>query len=108
MNFDIKDVKSWANRHEVKVGDRGYFCENISWLQKDEQFLFSEIDFIDDTSSRCFVPKKRASPSGIGFSFFLPLDAIKEDKIISIELYKTIEQHLVNIEQLLTEIKEGK
>lgn len=25
MNFDIKDVKSWYNRHEVKVGDEGYF-----------------------------------------------------------------------------------
>ena len=24
MNFDIKDVKSWANRHDVKVGDKGY------------------------------------------------------------------------------------
>lgn len=27
MNFDVKDVKSWANRHDVKVGDKGYFLQ---------------------------------------------------------------------------------
>lgn len=29
MNFDVKDVKSWYNRHDVKVGDEGYFADNI-------------------------------------------------------------------------------
>ena len=34
MKFDIKDLKSWSNRQDVKVGDKGYFCERIKWLQK--------------------------------------------------------------------------
>ena len=29
MIFNIKDVKSWANRHDVKVGDEGYFADSI-------------------------------------------------------------------------------
>lgn len=29
MNFDIKDMKSWANRHDVKIGDKGYFADTI-------------------------------------------------------------------------------
>lgn len=26
MEFDIKDVKSWATRHDVKIGAEGYFA----------------------------------------------------------------------------------
>lgn len=27
MNFDVKDVKTWATRNDVKVGDEGYFAD---------------------------------------------------------------------------------
>lgn len=35
MNFDVKDVKSWVNRYEVKVGDKGYVSSNLYSLQDD-------------------------------------------------------------------------
>lgn len=33
MKFDVKDVKSWYNRHDVKVGDEGYFADEIEELK---------------------------------------------------------------------------
>ena len=35
MNFDIKDVKSWANKHDVKVGDSGYVSNDLDILRDD-------------------------------------------------------------------------
>lgn len=76
MNFDIKDVKSWATRHEVKVDDKGYFSNSISQLQNDKYLLLTTIDCIVDDTGYCFVPKGY----GDGFDFFLPVDAVKKDK----------------------------
>lgn len=78
MKFDIKDLKSWSNRQDVKVGDKGYFCERIKWLQNGENIIFSTIECIDDDASYCFVPHPKEYHIGAGF--FLPLDAVKEDK----------------------------
>lgn len=33
MNFDVKDVKSWANIRELKVGDKGYFLIVLALLE---------------------------------------------------------------------------
>lgn len=76
MKFNVKDVKSWANRHDVKAGDKGYFCNYISQLQNDKYLLLTTIDRVDDETGFCFVPKGY----GDGFDFFLPADAVKEDK----------------------------
>ena len=35
MDFNIEDVKSWVNRYEVKVGDKGYVSSNLYSLQDD-------------------------------------------------------------------------
>lgn len=59
MKFDIKDLKSWSNRQDVKVGDKGYFCERIKWLQNGEHIIFSTIECIDDDASYCFVPRPK-------------------------------------------------
>lgn len=73
MNFDIKDVKSWYNRHDVKVGDKGYFADSIEEL-KTEDNRTRMIDAIFDDDASCFrTPSNR-------YSFFLPLDAVKADK----------------------------
>lgn len=72
MRFDIKDVKSWYNRHDVKVGDEGYFADNIEELKENNRTRM--IAEIFDDHAFCFrTPTNR-------YSFFLPLEAVKEDK----------------------------
>lgn len=73
MKFDIKDVKSWSNRHDVKVGDEGYFADSIENL-KTEDNRTRMIEDISDNDAFCF-----RTPSN-KFSFFLPLNAAKKDK----------------------------
>lgn len=76
MKFDIKDVKSWANRLDVKIGDEGYFCNHIRDLYDMRDTEYSKIEYIRDNQANCF-----SSTAFYGdFSFFLPLNAVKEDK----------------------------
>lgn len=76
MKFNIKDVKSWATRHDVKKGDEGYFCNRVSDLDYMEDTKLSKIESICDNQANCF-----SSTAFYGsFSFFLPLSAVKEDK----------------------------
>ena len=77
MNFDIKDIKSWNTRNDVKIGDKGYFCNKISDLYDMKDTGLSEIERIRDNQADCF-----SSTAFYGnFSFFLPLNAVKEDKL---------------------------
>lgn len=73
MNFDIKDVKSWYNRHDVKVGDKGYFADSIEELKTEDNRTRMIKDISDDDASCFRTPSNR-------YSFFLPLDAVKADK----------------------------
>lgn len=76
MNFDIKDIKSWSNRHDVKVGDEGYFCNHISDLYDMRDTELTKIERIYDNQASCF-----SSTAFYGnYSFFLPLNAVKENK----------------------------
>lgn len=76
MKFDIKDIKSWANRHDVKIGAKGYFSNHISDLYNMEDTRVSEIERIYDNQASCF-----SSTAFYGnYSFFLPLNAVKENK----------------------------
>ena len=79
MNFDIKDMKSWADRHDVNVGDKGYFTHNINWLKDDFELNVDTIACIRDDFGNCFVSEKSFN-EGNSFPFFLPLKAVKEDK----------------------------
>lgn len=79
MNFDIKDVKSWANRHDVKVGDKGYVSSNLHSLQdelKNNVALIREISHICDDDVYCFSCKAFGNIRSYGL--FLPLDKVKE------------------------------
>ena len=76
MNFDVKDLKLWANRHDVKNNDKGYFAKSISQLQNDKHVELTTVYSINDDMGTCFIPKGW----GTGFDFFLPVDAVKEDK----------------------------
>lgn len=73
MEFNIKDVKSWYNRHDVKVGDKGYFADSIEELKTEDNRTRMIEDIFDDDASCFRTPSNR-------YSFFLPLDAVKEDK----------------------------
>lgn len=59
MKFDIKDVKSWANRHDVKVGDEGYFCNHISDLydmsNKEINVVKKQLDENVDSNSDSYI-----------------------------------------------------
>lgn len=72
MIFNIKDVKSWANRHDVKVGDEGYFADNIEEL-KTENCTRMIAEILDDHAFCFCTPTNR-------YSFFLPLNAVKKEK----------------------------
>lgn len=73
MNFDVKDVKSWYNRHDVKVGDEGYFADNIEELKTENNRTRMIAEILDDHAFCFRTPTNR-------YSFFLPLEAVKEDK----------------------------
>ena len=79
MNFDIKDMKSWADRHDVNVGDKGYFTHSINWLKDDFEPNVDTIACIRDDFGNCFVSEKCFN-GGNSFPFFVPLKAVKEDK----------------------------
>lgn len=74
LKFNIKDIKSWSNRHDVKVGAEGYFFNKISDLHDIEHIEYSKIERINDNQANCF-----SSTAFYGsFSFFLPLNAVKK------------------------------
>ena len=78
MKFDITDIKSWSNRKDVKIGDEGYFFNKISDLHDIEHiFGYSKIESINDNQANCFFSTAFYG----GYSFFLPLNAVKEDKL---------------------------
>lgn len=79
MNFDIKDMKSWTDRHDVNVGDKGYFTHSINWLKDDFELNVDTIACIRDDFGNCFVSEKSFN-EGNSFPFFVPLKAVKEDK----------------------------
>ena len=60
MNFDIKDVKSWNNRDNVEVGDKGYFANNIHFLDDIVSMnLIGAIEEIDENAVLCFLYQNR-------------------------------------------------
>lgn len=81
MRFNIKDVKSWANRHDVKVGDKGYVSSDINILRDDLKSGIAQIRIIchvKDDVVECFCCKAFGATRNYGF--FLPADAVKEDE----------------------------
>lgn len=81
MNFDIKDVKSWKDRHDVKIGAEGYVSRDLNTLQDDLKSGIAQIRIIchvGDDDVYCFSCKAFGATRNYGF--FLPADAVKEDK----------------------------
>ena len=83
MKFDIKDIKTWANRHDVKAGDVGYVtCDFNTFLLTTKVALVTKatVKDIDDNDSRCFLAQPLDGKVVFHYGFYLPVDAVKEDK----------------------------
>ena len=78
MKFNIKDVKSWSSRHDVKRGDKGYFFDDIQSMKDKKDCTAFTISGILDNRADCFCIKNRIGISS--FNFFLPVEEVKEDK----------------------------
>lgn len=73
MSWDEKNIVSWANRHDVKIGDRGFFANGVSdFSRADGIYCYEDcIDNITDDGAYCFHASSRT------FAFFIPLDKVK-------------------------------
>ena len=93
MNFDIKDVKSWANRHDVEIKSvTGFFGNSLLEIDneirrynKGEKGHSHMLYQISDNGCCCFGYATYFSDTGAfsgtnNFAFFLPVDAVKKDK----------------------------
>lgn len=93
MNFDIKDLKSWANRHDVEtLSVTGFFGNSLLEIDneirrynKGEKDHLHELYQISDNGCCCFGYATYFADTGAfsgtnNFAFFLPLDAVKKDK----------------------------
>ena len=93
MNFDIKDLKSWANRHDVETksvigffGNSLFDIDNeIRRYNKGEKGHLHMLYQISDNGCCCFGYATYFSDTGAfsgtnNFAFFFPLDAVKKDK----------------------------
>lgn len=83
MKFNIKDVKSWSNRHDVKIGEKGYFINDLESFKEDRadnsEFKIDRIKGIRDEFANCFISKTLFCLQDC-FPFFLPLKAVKADE----------------------------
>lgn len=77
MNFNVKDVKSWATRKDVKIGDEGFFGISTKSLSRavDVGDVRTIISIEDDL--HCFRADKYQNDF---YGLFLPLTAVKKDK----------------------------
>lgn len=103
MKFNVKDIKSWANRHDVRtLSVTGFFGNSLSEIDneirrynKGEKDRLHELYQISDNGCCCFGYAMHFADTGAfsgtnNFAFFLPLDAVKEEKQKkSIDLSKT-------------------
>ena len=93
MNFDIKYVKSWANRHDVvELSVAGFFGNSLLEIDneirrynKGEKGHLHMLYQISDNGCFCFGYATYFADTGAfsgtsNFAFFLPLDAVKKDK----------------------------
>ena len=93
MKFDIKDVKSWANRNDVEtLSVAGFFGNSLSEIDDEikrynngEKDCLHELYQISDNGCCCFGYALYFADTGAfggtnNCAFFLTLDAVKEEK----------------------------
>ena len=93
MNFDVKDVKSWASRDDVTtLSVTGFFGNSLSEIDDEierynngEKDRLHELYQISDNGCYCFGYAMYFADTGAfggtnNFAFFLPLNAVKKEK----------------------------
>ena len=81
--FDEKDLITWSNKHNAKINSRGYFANCIYDLKDDiDHDNIRTLVNISASYDRCFdCYSSTDSDSDVySFSFFLPVEAVKENK----------------------------
>ena len=74
-SFNEKDLITWSNRHNAKVGTKGYFAVSITDLNDNiKAGKIYELEGISDENSWCFTT------NDFRYGFFLPVDAVKEEE----------------------------
>ena len=92
MNFDIKDLKSWANRNDVvELSVAGFFGNSLLEIDneirrynKGEKDHLHMLYQISDNGCCCFGYATYFTDTGAfsgtnNFAFFLPLDKVKKE-----------------------------
>lgn len=69
-HYSNDDIKSWATRDDVKVGDVGYFFNNL-WDFVEDKVQKGKIYGISKMGADCFFTDENTS-----FTFFLPEDKV--------------------------------
>lgn len=79
--FNEKDLITWSNRHDAKVGTIGYFANFINDLKDDIEHnkICTLVDISDDCEC-CFDCYSSNNSNVFSYGFFLPKDAVKENK----------------------------
>ena len=79
--FNEKDLITWSNRHKAKNSSRGYFANCINDLKDDiEHNKIRTLVAVSASYDRCFDCYSFTGSDIYSFSFFLPVDAVKEEK----------------------------
>lgn len=74
-SFNEKDLITWSNRHNAKVGATGYFAVSITDLNDNiKAGKIYELEGISDNNTWCFTD------GTFRYGFFLPVDAVKDEK----------------------------
>ena len=79
--FDEKDLITWSNRHNAKIKTSGYCANSIKELKENiKNNMTHMLSSISDDNERCFNCRTLTSYDGLSYGFFLPKDAVKENK----------------------------
>lgn len=74
--FNEKVLFTWSNRHDTKLGTKGYFANSINELKENiKDGKICELTDISDKNAWCFTD------GTFRYGFFLPVDAVKDEII---------------------------
>ena len=82
--MEFCNLKTWVNKDDVKVGDEGYFANDICILEKNiERDFKRKIKHIDQFRGNCFVAdiddnEPSCCSAYSGYTFFLPSEKARK------------------------------